>query len=79
MQLHCVIISSGTEGTLPMAGNDIRPAGDHCPPGNRDAGDGLPRRLPIPWPRLASEPSEPGEPAVGPDVLARVRIALLRM
>lgn len=62
-----------------MAGNDIRPAGDHCPPGNQDAADGLPRRLPVPWPRQASKPSDPGERAVGSDVLARVRTALLRM
>jgi hypothetical protein len=74
-----MISSCGTEGTSPMAGNDIRPADDHYPARNRDAPDGLPRRLPVPWPRAASKPSEPGEPAVGSDVLARVRTALLRM
>jgi hypothetical protein len=63
-----------------MAGNgDTPPAGDHYPSLDRDIPENLPRRLPVPWPRPASELSAPSELAVGSDVLARVRTALLRM
>lgn len=63
-----------------MAGNgDIPPAGDQYPSLDRDIPETLPRRLPVPWPRAASEPSVTGERPVGSDVLARVRTALLRM
>lgn len=80
MQLRCVMTIGWYRRDLPMAGNgDIQPADDQYPSPNRDAQENLPRRLPVPWPRSASMPGAPGEPAAGADVLARVRIALLRM